>query len=916
MRLEKLVLQGFKSFADKTSFDFTKNFTAIVGPNGSGKSNVSDAIRWVLGEQSMKLLRGKSSTDLIFGGSDTLAKMGMAQVELHLDNADGLFPLEYQEVVISRKMFGDGESEYRINGSKVRLQDILMLLAQAKFGQKSYAVIGQGMITQFLSATPQERKLFFDEATGVKEYQIKRDQAINKLIRTEDNLVQSEALLQEIEPHLKSLERQVKRLEKREKLEIELRDFQIGYYGSIWNELGIEFKNLEAESKAIQQEITTKDAELTELQGASDALAGEASRGERYQQLQQLFNDLLEKKSHLLKEQAVLKGKLEVEHERQGELSLIWLQRKEDELMSDVHAREAELRTTKQKLTADATELTRKDTELEAVKGEFRAEEFEIIKLREQIEQQTHAMSVPQITSELTTIFEEQEQFLRRLLQTQSMNEFKETQAAAKDITKKLATLMDRLTADERDTVESLRVEMKQKEQLLERLTKERETLQNRINDLRVNIASAENSSTFLHSQLTRMQDELSNIQSSIDETERGKDANSKSAQAEEYSKELLQFDAQIERLDKQLVTARADIDSFNQEEENKKTELVSIQSKMRTVQRHLNTAQQKASTIDVNLARVETRQEDVQNELQRDIPEDLHAEIMAYDPANQHLEGNRDVWEKKIISLQHQLDAIGNVDAETITEYESTKERFEFLDEQINDLSSSIGKLEGVIDELDKTIKTQFQKNFKKINDGFQEYFKVLFGGGKAKLELLTETEEEKLEEAEAEKAVEAAMAGAEVSVDVSGESLHDEKERELIGKKKKRQKVVAGIDVYASPPSKKVHNINALSGGEKSLVTIALLCAIIANNPSPFVVLDEVEAALDEENSEKLAAIIKDLSNKTQIVIITHNRVTMRAANVLYGVTMGSEGKSHILSVELTEAEEMIEADEATRN
>jgi chromosome segregation protein len=233
-RLNKLVLQGFKSFADRTVFEFTKNFTAVVGPNGSGKSNISDAIRWVLGEQSVKTLRGKESTDLIFGGSESLSKLGMAQVELYLDNSDHTVPIEFEEIVISRKIFRDGESEYRMNGAKVRLQDIVMMLAKARFGQKSYAVIGQGMITQFLNSTPQDRKIFFDEATGVREFQIKRDQAINKLIRTEEHLVQCETLITEIDPHLKSLTRQVKRLEKRAEVEQQLSAIQLDYFGSLW----------------------------------------------------------------------------------------------------------------------------------------------------------------------------------------------------------------------------------------------------------------------------------------------------------------------------------------------------------------------------------------------------------------------------------------------------------------------------------------------------------------------------------------------------------------------------------------------------------------------------------------------------------------------------------------------------------
>lgn len=251
MKLEKLVVQGFKSFADKTVFDFNTPFTAIVGPNGSGKSNVADALRWVMGEQSMKLLRAKSATELIFGGSHTLGRLGMAHVELHFDNRDNTFPLEYNKVVISRKLFRSGESEYTINGAKVRLQDVVMLLAQAKFGQKSYAVIGQGAITEFLNSTPQERKIFFDEATGVREFQIKRDQAINKLIRTEDHLAQTETLLSEITPHLASLERMVKRLEKRERVEAELREVQVRFFGMQWSELSDELVTLNKKQGSI-----------------------------------------------------------------------------------------------------------------------------------------------------------------------------------------------------------------------------------------------------------------------------------------------------------------------------------------------------------------------------------------------------------------------------------------------------------------------------------------------------------------------------------------------------------------------------------------------------------------------------------------------------------------------------------------
>lgn len=891
MRLDKLVLHGFKSFADKTTFEFTKDFTAIVGPNGSGKSNISDAIRWVLGEQSMKTLRGKSSNDVIFHGSDKLSKLGMAQVELHMDNSDGQMDVDYKEVIISRKIFQSGESEYRINNAKVRLQDIIMLLAKAKFGQKSYAVIGQGMITHFLNASPQERKEFFDEATGVKEYQIKRDQAINKLIRTEENLVQAETLLAEIEPHLQSLTRQVKRLEKREKVETELREQQQVYYGSLWSSMKDEHKKLTAALQEKEQAVEGFEKEMEKHQQASDVISQESSRGERYQQLQKAFNDVLENKSALLKEQAVLKGKLEVEHERQGELSLVWLKRKEDELMLSIHQHQEEVLLLQEKVTREQNELARAEKAGKAIAEDFRAAEYNILKLKEQVEQQTHSMTVPEIRVALQDILAKQEEVLQELLATQSLDAFRAVQTKAKGVTKQLTSLYDRLSENDQSTVEALRVEMKHKEQMLEKLVAEREKAQNFVNELRVSIHAAEAKMSMIQAQLDRAQKELSEVKGSIVDAESSNDDTKKQEQREKINTALQDMQGRIDGVDAELEAARKNIDIFNQEEEDKKTQLVAVQNEIRATQRKLTGVRQEMSTLEVNMARIETRREDIRSEVERDVPEEFWKKIFAYTAQDTVDHG---ALEKRIVSLHRQLEAIGSVDEETVKEHAETQERFDFLQTQTTDLSDSIQSLEKVIDELDTTIKNQFQKNFKKINQGFQDYFKVLFGGGKAKLVMLTDEDQEQEEKTPEEQA---------------GESLHQEKERELIGKKRKRQKIVSGIDILAQPAGKKITNVTALSGGEKSMTSIALLCSIIANNPSPFVFLDEVEAALDEENSEKLAAILKELAQKTQIIIITHNRVTMRASDMLYGVTIGTEGKSHILSVELEEAEDMVE-------
>jgi chromosome segregation protein len=206
MYLEKIELQGFKSFAKRTILEFQKSeasrhsVTVIVGPNGSGKSNIADAIKWVLGEQSIKSVRGKKAEDVIFSGSEKKSRLGFAEVSLYLNNENRTGGIEYSEIVITRRLYRDGNSEYLLNKNPVRLFDIQLLIARAHFGQKSFSIISQGMIDSVLLATPLERKAFFDEAVGIKEHQIKKHQALNKLERSEEHLAQAKLLLQELAP--------------------------------------------------------------------------------------------------------------------------------------------------------------------------------------------------------------------------------------------------------------------------------------------------------------------------------------------------------------------------------------------------------------------------------------------------------------------------------------------------------------------------------------------------------------------------------------------------------------------------------------------------------------------------------------------------------------------------------------------
>ncbi len=347
MYLEKLEIQGFKSFANKNVLKFpasakatadkgvskrSNGITAIVGPNGSGKSNIADAVRWVLGEQSLKLLRGKKSEDVIFSGSSKKSSLSFAEVSLYLNNEDKKAPVDYREVVITRRLYRDGESEYLLNNSKVRLLDISLLLAKARFGQRAYSVIGQGMVENFLNTSITERKEFFDEATGVKMYQIKRDDAANKLRGTRENLDQAETLLNEIEPRMRSLTRQIKKLEQRAEIEKELNELQIRYYSSGWHQLNNELKEINKKLINEEQDSREKEKELNLInKKLEDSQLIEYNNPAKLA-LESDKNKLEEDKNSLGQVLAEIKAKINVSYEAGENIDLAWLNKRQGQL--------------------------------------------------------------------------------------------------------------------------------------------------------------------------------------------------------------------------------------------------------------------------------------------------------------------------------------------------------------------------------------------------------------------------------------------------------------------------------------------------------------------------------------------------------------------------------------------------------
>lgn len=1086
MYLERLEIQGFKSFANKNKLIFSglldgqkRGLTAIVGPNGSGKSNVADSIRWALGEQSLKTIRGKKSEDVIFSGSDKKGQLGMAEVSLCLNNSEAIknkstapetiekesdldqMILSCPEIVITRRIYRNGESEYLLNNHRVRLADTQMLLAKANFGQKTYSVIGQGMVENFLNTSAAERKDFFDEATGVKQFQIKRDSALNKLEASYENLQQVEMLLAEIRPRLKSLTRQVEKLKRRDSISESLHSTQLNYYGFLWqdinqklnkanasfldleknkiekekklgklnedlnkirttdnfremNELQPRLKEFENQRNQLQKQLAKLQAELEiqlESQGQFDVSWLNNKQGELNAELENVISEIFllskdnsEKEENILRADLVsinleiekansfghqiekleidkilyakqvskLEAILEANLEVQGQFDVSWLNNKNEELTSELAKLKNDIAGLKlennrdqeaiqeKKLNSIQENLSRLNRELESLNKELRKngqdkeqnEEIKklidgFLKQLEVIDQETDLAKIKKLIVEAKNDFQQKISQLIAGTNDNSLNKIKEIQSEIISLTEekqtsqekinserlRLSTVNERLRlleekelqltreiSDVRTKLEKaqikfdasqLEAEKKELNKKIELLEKEqaalktkaylndwlekKQTINNKLTDCRLKGSTLTERLRLLQNKKNQIEKEIADIKIKIAKSQIKFDASGIESEKAEIAEKLTASNQEIKNLETKLA-------EFNVAQEKEKGQMFEFQKAIQSLQQELNTTLAELNNLKIEATRQETKLEDLEANIRND-------ELNIIDIKNHQLtvqEITIDRWQKNIANDKLQLEQIGGIDPETEKEFSETKERHDFLSTQTNDLNQAIKSLEEIIYELDLTIKGRFDQEFKVISEKFNDYFKILFNGGSAKISKVMledlENEESKNtagspESNDNKSNLATGLSSAETEI----KKETDERLKKIKFLKKHNAVGLAGIDVQAVPPGKKIQTVSMLSGGERALTAIALICAIISANPSPFVVLDEADAALDESNSERLAKILDDLSNKTQFIVITHNRASMRRASILYGVTMESDGVSKLLSVKL---------------
>lgn len=847
MRLTGLDITGFKSFAKHSSLKFQSGNTAIVGPNGSGKSNIADAIRWVLGEQSMKTLRGKKLEDVIYAGGTSKGRLGMAEVSLTLENeGDDSLILDAPEIVITRRLYRSGESAYLVNNRPVRLLDVAEILAKAGFAQKTYTVIGQGMADSFVNATPQERRGMFEDATGVTPLLIKKEQTERKLEQTKENLTRAKDHLAELEPRLRSLKRQATRARQREEVEKELRGHEEVWFAHLWLSYNKTLQEADDKLFVLKDKINKINEQIKKFQpqdGAEDVTARLPELRAGLEKLRQEEQDFIIKLA------------------QQGYMSEDIVDRKAEEKV----AKEKEQQRLNGLLDEAMENIKQQESLLHNVREALRNAQDTLLS----INKTSGSFDATKIKKEIKEVIVLQEALIERLNSVENMEELNALQEDAEKVRMLLQSLDSALDTNN----EGVNLNHAELQQQLRLLTSQRDQLEMKITEGRINLAKLETNLRSVDERLL----ELNNERGMKNE---GADNASLRNRLEEVRAQRLEIAKEVEKLEKMLFASHI-------ERQKQLTELEEVRQ-----QQHL--AEQERYGIEVNVAGTRARKED----LEREIGERLNGDFLErlksgqlINPEEQQLSN----VEQTIQGLRKKIEQIGGIDPNVITEETEVETRVNELTLQLDDLDKASADLKSGIKELDKHIHSQFTGAMKNINETFNTYFRQVFGGGRASLSVVHP------QPIVHEVVEEGGIVGDSLLSTREGEGGFSESVVE-----EHTHELPAGVEIKANPPGKKLGSVAQLSGGEKALTSVALLFAIISQRNSPFIVLDEVDAALDEANSRRFARMLKELSNKTQFLVITHNRATMESASALYGVTMQEDGISQLLSVKLSEVPE----------
>ena len=967
MFLKRIELQGFKSFADKTVIQFDQDITGIVGPNGCGKSNVNDAIRWVLGEQSVKSLRsGTNMSDIIFSGSEYRKPVNMARVTLVFDNSTRVFDSDFDEIEITRQILrANNEASYFINKTPCRLKDINDLVMDTGLGKDSLSIITQGNISSFADAKPEDRRSLFEEAAGVAKYKKRKKISLSKLEQTKENLDRLQDILDELERQIGPLEKQAKKAEKYISLRDKLSKIEISVIVEDIDQYNEKINQINKELFDIQAMHTSENVELLKQETRLESI-----RKEMYA-LDKQINELQGKYTKAMEENYQLeRRKIEQDEKRKYMLKVADKKARQKEIQAMLEEARFEYQDRHQRLMQTQQDLNNRrnivnDLKTKISKARYESDQANNIltqlqnrrqvlenMMKQPFAHQQGVRSVMQAKNSLSGVYGVVSElliahadkalavnaalggsiyqiitkneadarnaisFLKRnrsgratflplsVCHPRKMNEQVITIASTSpgflgfasecvDCKEIFDPVKERLLGNvivvdtlqnANETAKRLRYAYKivtldgdivhtggsmtggvtKNQSTPVTMRQELDTINSKIEGQKIKADSCLNETDILTQKLQKENDAIVTLQIELAKLENiyaTKKAKYDSILAEyqelgvdiEENAELAQDDlvVQMSKMHAVLDSLSLEIQSLRQSRFDKGNDAEQLENQIRLVRREMNSKQSQIHNYEMEIVKVKTQLENALNRLSTDYE-------MTYEYA---LTKKEDVEiesaKEEVIQLRQAISRLGNVNLDAPNEYKEVKERFDFMTSQKEDLEKASQQILEAIDEMDQTMISQFTDMFNKINAELDGVFKAMFGGGRASLSMVDPD-------------------------DVLN----------------------TGIDIDVQPPGKMVKNIQTFSGGEKALIAISVLFAILKARTMPLCIFDEVEAALDQANVERFARYLSHYRGQSQFIAVTHRPGTMEQCDTLYGVTMQKDGVSKVLKVQLKDA------------
>ena len=1001
--LKALEIQGFKSFPDKTRLTFEKNITAIVGPNGSGKSNISDAILWVMGEQRSKALRGSKMEDVIFGGTEKRGALGYAQVSLIIDNSGHIFDSDSSEIMLTRRYYRSGESEYYINRESVRLKDINNLLMDTGLGRDGYSIIGQGRIGEIVSSRSTDRREVFEEAAGISRYRYRKEEAERKLEKTEENLLRINDKIEELEMQVGPLKKQAETAKQYLRLRDELKVQEVSAWMATLDKLHEQSELVNTEYEQTKKSLEQAKDELQALYASSGSISERTHRKDvESEQARERLSAAEGQAAQCESMAAVLRADVKSSKESmdrmlgdiaEQENRVRGVQQSIDESLGRMAEIDHELTTVREELTANSnmvegcrmklggreSSVAQLSDRVNKISVEARSMDSRIAMLSEmEKDYEGYSKAVKTVMREagrgnlkgihapVANLIRADDEFalaIETALGAAGQNIVVDTQndgRRAIELLKKydsgratflpvdtirgnvmrdapvndpgfvgIASELAQYDAKYKDIFENLlgrtviaeamtdaiRISKNNGNRLrivtldgqlinaggsmtggssakgtgiisraneLEKLRKQREKLAENEKSYTQQLERAKTDLAAVRYQLDMKLEEQAEIKSRLSSLEAEKRAVESSAAQLKLLLESLTGDSQARR--EAVEAYQRKIDSFNERLKEKEAEIAAINEKAKALKNEIAEISRSKMELEGKRTRADKEAQERNGDIldlerkvakieQKKLAADMEEkQIMDklwenYELSHTAAQAMRQPVEslpkanKLIGELRRQINALGTPNLGAIEEYDRVSERYGFLSGQRDDVTKAKSELVGIIKEITSQMEEVFVERFKEIDECFRQTFLELFGGGKAALRL--------------------------------------EDENDVLN---------CGIEIKVQPPGKALTNLSLLSGGEMAFVAIALYFAILKVRPTPFCVMDEIEAALDEANVTRYAEYMRRMSDKTQFLVITHRRGTMEEADMLYGVTMQEKGVSTVIELDLEDAQKTI--------